>query len=173
VTRAFPGVPRTATEIPCTTRRAPANASNDPSARHPQRHPVGARRAARRLAGRHTSLPLACTVAIEPACDDFQLVHYRRGFEHGPRWLACATRDLGVPFVLRRRPWPHRRRHARPGLDGPWAVLGFRYRFSGRQVPTFRIGARTKLTPPTCRTPPGQLTGTRQARPRIFEPSWF
>lgn len=30
--------------------------------------------------------------------------------------------------------------------------------------------ARTKLTPPTCRTPTGQSTGTRQTRPRIFEP---
>jgi hypothetical protein len=36
---------------------------------------------------------------------------------------------------------------------------------AGRQVHTFRAGARTTLAPPPCRTPPGQSTGTRQAHP--------
>ena len=36
---------------------------------------------------------------------------------------------------------------------------------SGRQVPEFRTRAQTTLAPPSCRTPPGQSTGSRQAPP--------
>jgi hypothetical protein len=36
---------------------------------------------------------------------------------------------------------------------------------AGRQVHTFRTGARTTLAPPQCRTAPGQSAGIRQAHP--------
>jgi len=41
-----------------------------------------------------------------------------------------------------------------------WSPAG-----AGRQVPTFRTGARTELAPPSCRAPPGQSAGSRQAHP--------
>jgi hypothetical protein len=51
-----------------------------------------------------------------------------------------------------------------PATAGPcwrhWPPAGAR-----RQVPTFRTEAQTKLTPPPCRTPPGQSAGSRQAHP--------
>jgi hypothetical protein len=36
---------------------------------------------------------------------------------------------------------------------------------SGRQVPTFRVDAWSKLTPPSCRTPPSQSAGSLWAHP--------
>src|SRR5215211_75904 len=54
-----------------------------------------------------------------------------------------------LPSATGRRPQP---RHWPPAA-------------SGRQVPTFRTRAQTTLAPPSCRTPPGQSAGTRQAHP--------
>jgi hypothetical protein len=49
-----------------------------------------------------------------------------------------------------------------------WPPVG-----AGRQVPTFHTGARTKLAPPPCRTPPGQSAGTRQAQSRAGQAARF
>ena len=42
---------------------------------------------------------------------------------------------------------------------------------AGRQVPTFHTRAQAKLTPPPCRTPPGQSAGTRQAESQAVSSS--
>ena len=76
-------------------------------------------------------------------------------------------------------------RISRLGLSLPPATAGPCWRHwppagAGRQVPTFRTRAQAKLTPPPCRTPPGQSAGSRQAHPgpshqtrfrrRLFQP---
>ena len=66
------------------------------------------------------------------------------------QYSPLADQPLGaLPSTSDRRPQPLH-----------WPPAG-----AGRQVPTFHTRARTKLTPPPCRTPPGQSAGTRQAHP--------
>src|SRR5271165_2771468 len=44
---------------------------------------------------------------------------------------------------------------------------------SGRQVPAFHIEAWIRVTPPSCRMPPGQKSGHPQTRPRLTNSPWF
>ncbi len=77
-----------------------------------------------------------------------------------PGFITTTRRSAPVPRIGTRplavlSAWgtPSRRRPT-----GPTAV-------SGRQVPTFRARARTRLAPPTCRTPSGQSAGSPRTCP--------
>ena len=63
-------------------------------------------------------------------------------------------------------------RFARLGISRPRPTAGHNAHWppasARRQVPTFHTRAPTKLAPPPRRTPPGQSTGTRQARSRSY-----
>jgi len=76
------------------------------------------------------------------------------GFTTTTRRSAPVPRD-GTRLLAAMSAWstPSRHQPTRPAT------------VSGRQVPTFHARARTRLAPPTCRTPPGQSAGSPRTCP--------
>ena len=79
-----------------------------------------------------------------------------------PHYRTFTATTVGPPLCPASVLYPSR--ISRLELSLPQATAGPRWRHwspagARRQVPTFHTRARTKLTPPPCRTPPGQSTG--------------